>query len=367
MMNENITDNGKQNMIATIEDFLKDPEEVIVEDYYSLADEIYDDFDEKAFKKGHGYSCLTYPIFNEKIEGLEEGLYVFAGESNSGKTAVMTNLLWAFCNNPENKLLGIYYSLDDNTDEVIPRLIAMNQQIPISVGSKPKRYMDYIEENKDSDNDVTKAFVDRYRDYLQKRSNGLKQLREANKKFLIFDREKIGSFEQLLDHAKKVQMYVKQFDPDNNIIIAIDSLADLNVNKNFGSDKERIDYISRLAKQAANIDLKVPIFASYHVRKLNRDGRPTLDDIKESSRIVYEASLAFLVFNDVSKNKQNASVYYTTTDSQEKKPVIELDWAKNKKSSFKGRTYHFFTPEYSFVRECPKENMQRFDTIVYTK
>lgn len=353
--------------VKTILDVLQDRNEVIIEDYYSLAEGIYDAFDERAHKKGHGYSCPDYPVFNEKLEGLEEGLYIFAGESNSGKTAVMTNLLWAFCKHKENKLFGIYYSLDDNTDEVIPRLIAMNQRIPIAVGSKPNRYIDYIEANKNNTDSIAGALCIKYQEYLDKRQKGFEELRSANKQFLILDRQKIQDFDQLLDHAKKVQMYVKQFDPENNIIIGIDSLADLTVNKSFSSDKERVDYVAMKIKQAANCDLKVPIFTSYHVRKLNRDGRPTLDDIKESSRIVYEASLAFLVFNDVSKNKQNASVFYTQPDSQEKQPIIELDWAKNKKSSYKGRTYHFFTPEYSSVRECDKDSMTRYDAIVYTK
>ena len=141
-------------------------------------------------KNGHGYSCPDYPVFNEKLEGLEEGLYIFAGESNSGKTAVMTNLLWAFCKHKENKLFGIYYSLDDNTDEVIPRLIAMNQRIPIAVGSKPNRYIDYIEANKNNTDSIAGALCIKYQEYLDKRQKGLEELRSANKQFLILDRQK---------------------------------------------------------------------------------------------------------------------------------------------------------------------------------
>jgi len=351
----------------TVLDVLQEDNEVAVEDYYELAENIYNTFDVNAHKKGHGYTCSHFPIFNKKMEGLEEGLYIFAGESNSGKTAIMTNLLWDFCNNKENKLFGIYYSLDDNTDEVIPRLIAMNQKIPISVGSKPTRYEDFLKDNKDAGDPETASLCSIYYDYLNKRKIGLEELKKANKQFLILDRQKITSFEQLLDHAKKVQMYVKRFDPENNIIIAIDSLADLVVDKKFNSDKERIDYVAMRVKQAANIDLKIPIFTSYHVRKLNHLGRPTLDDIKESSRIVYEASVAFLIFNDVSKNKQSAQIYYTNTEDNEKYPIIEMDWAKNKKSSYKGRTYHYFVPDFSSVRECNQECASRFDAIIYTK
>ncbi len=349
-------------------DVLRNENENVIEDYYELCKEIYDDFDNQAYAKKHGYSCPSFPIFNEKLEGLEEGLYIFAGESNSGKTALMTNLMWAFCKHKPNKLFGIYYSLDDNTNEVIPRLIAMDQRIPISVCSKPSRYEDYITENKNSqDPDIVNTCT-RYNEFLKKREEGLNNLRSANKEFIIFDRTRITCFEQMLDHAKKIQTYVKSFDPENNIMIAIDSLADLNVSeKKFTTDRERIDHVVMKTKEAANIHLRVPIFTSYHVRKLNHQGRPTLDDMKESSRIVYEASVAFLVFNDVSKNKQAANVYYTEENVDEKKPVIEIDWAKNKKSSYKGRTYHYFVPNFSHVKEMNHGLMDRYDSIIYTK
>lgn len=357
----------KTIMIKTVQDILKEENEVRAEDFYSLAASIYDDFDIAAHNKGTGYMTTNFPLLNAKTEGLEEGLYIFAGESNSGKTAVMTNIIWSYCMNSANKLFGIYYSLDDNTNEVIPRLIAMNQRIPISVGSKPKRYEDFLAEHAGSANEADILLCSEYTDYLRKRETGLRQLKEANRQFILLDRSSINSLEQLIDHAKKVQNYVKSFDEENDIIIAIDSLADLTVNGRFNTDKERIDKVAMMVKEAANCTLKVPILTSYHVRKLNHQGRPTLDDIKESSRIVYEASIAFLVFNDVSKNKQSASVYYTTPDDNEKHPVIELDFAKNKKSSFKGRLYYYFTPDYSYVHEVSLAESRKYDARIYAK
>ena len=48
-------------------------------------------------------------MFNDKMEGLEAGLYLFAGESNTGKTCLLTNLLWDYCMNETNKLFGVYF------------------------------------------------------------------------------------------------------------------------------------------------------------------------------------------------------------------------------------------------------------------
>lgn len=354
--------------IETVEDILQEKNELTIEDYYSLAAKIYDSFDTYAHKKGYGYKVPGFPIFDKRIEGLEEGLYVFAGESNSGKTAIVTNLIWDICRHADNHLFGIYYSLDDNTNEVIPRLIAMNQQIPIVAASKPQRYLDFIAQHKDAQDAETVMLRANYIDMMQRRDAGLKELKNANQQFLIVDKEKIHNVEELLDHARKVQLYVQSFNPDNNIIIAIDSIADLVVDtRKFNTDRERIDYISQTIKKAANIDLKIPIFGTYHLRKLNHSGRPTLDDVKESGRLVYEASMVFLVFNDVSKNKEGANIFYSDPDHEFKQPIIELDWAKNKKSSYKGRTYHYFVPDYSKAVECEEAESRRYDALIYTK
>ena len=354
--------------IETYEDILRDKNEVSIEDYYSLGKAIYDKFDEYAYKKGHGYTVPGFPIFNRRLEGLEEGLYVFAGESNSGKTAIVTNLIWQIATHPENKLFGLYYSLDDSTNEVIARLIAMNQQIPIAVASKPKRYEDFCRDNIHNETPVIQEERDAYIEYLNRRQEGLQQLREMQTQFLIQDKESLPNLEQLLDHMQKVQLYVKSFDPDNNIIVAIDSIADLTVDsRKFNTDRERIDYISQTIKKTANVDLKIPVFGTYHLRKLNHNGRPTLDDVKESGRLVYEASMVFLVFNDVSKNKEAANVFSTMENCEYKQPIIELDWAKNKKSSYKGRTYHYFIPDCSKVIECGDAEHRRYDALIYSK
>lgn len=94
--------------------------------------------------------------------------------------------------------------------------------------------------------------------------------------------------------------------------------------------------------------------------------RPNIADVKESGRYVYEASAVFVVHNDVSRNGQCASIYYTEPDSSEMLPIIEIQWAKNKKSSFKGRTYCHFVPNFSKVIECTQEETDRFNNLIYS-
>ncbi len=331
--------------------------EAEMEDFFETTDEELDEFESYTWRKAQGYGIPGFPIAEEKLEGLESGMYLFAGESNSGKTAAMMNLLFKICTSEENKLFGIYYSLDDSKNEIIPRIIAMDKMIPIGVASKPQRYINKIE-NSEEGSSI-------YQEWLDLRTQGVQRLKDLKEMFKIIDSTKIKSAEQLYDHIKKVKMYLKAFDPDKNLIIAIDSLNDIRfASKNLKPGNELNSEIARTVKQWA-VDFDMPIFGSCHLRKLNGNRRPVLDDLKESGEYVYESSVVWLVHNDVSKNKQAAKIYHNVEGTSEKMPILELDWAKNKKSSFKGRTYQYFTANMSKLDECPADTMRRYDALVY--
>ena len=151
-----------------------------------------------------------------------------------------------------------------------------------------------------------------------------------------------------------------------NIIIAIDSLKDI-VLKDAGklSANERMDIV---AKQIKDLSKKFNciVFASMNLRKLNGSRRPTMDDLKDSNILEFEADVCYLVYNDVSKNKQAAKIFYKESEqSTEKRPIIEVDWGKNKLSSYKGVMFCNFSPEYSKCIEVAEESAQRYNAILY--
>ena len=347
---------------SMLEDILKEDTDVTPQDYFALSNNVYDKFNESAYNRGKGYSCPDFPFFNKKMEGLLPGVYYFAARSNTGKTALMSNLMWNYCKNPENHLFGIYYSMDDSCNEVIPRMMSMLQEIPISVCSKPKRYLEMINKLKHEDPDSPQ--LEEYETYMEKRDIALNQLKEMNEHFYIVDHESISNFEQLIEHAKQVQAYVKEKDPQNDIMICIDAVSDLQYGKKrFSSSDEKYRQISLDLKMLSN-ELDIVVFGSAHLKKRNDTKRPIMDDLKDTGRFQYDASAIFLLYNDVSENKQNASIFYG--ESPDVQPIIEVDWAKNKKSSYKGRSYCYFVPDFSLVRECSDEDMKRYDSLLYS-
>lgn len=347
-------------------DELENEESEEIVDIFKESENDIDDFNEYAWNKGDGFKFPNYPEITERLEGLESGLYLFAGASNHGKTAIMINLGIDAVNYEENNLFCIYFSLDDSRREVLPRIIAMNQMIPIGVASKPQRYQNMInaelEEYEDGIISEKDMHVDLYRELLRKRQVGVDELKTMSNKLKVIDSSTIVNTDDMHKQIVKIKTFLEAVNPDTKIIILIDSINDMKLPY---KTNDEIDDLAKIVKRWT-VEFDCPIFASTHIRKLNANRRPTLDDLKESNTLVYEASVTFIVYNDVSANSLNAGIYYKTDENDDdKKPILEMHWAKNKKSSYKGETFNMFIPEYSKTSECNKQVNERYRGILY--
>ena len=329
-----------------------------IQDYYNnLANDI-DKFDDLAWKSKTGYDTPHFPSFTKNLEGWTPGFYTFAAPANAGKTALMLNIMEDLCTTESNKLFGIYFSLDDSKNKVIPRIVAMRETIPISAVSKPTRYKQMI----DNGHEDTLLF----NEYLTKRKEGLESLKADSNKMVIFDSTEIKTFTQLYDTIKNVYMYVKAQDEEANIVIAIDSLKDITL------DDIKLDLSERMAEVARRIkDISIEfnciVLSSMHLRKLNANRRAQIDDLREANTLEYELDVCFLVNNDVSRNKQSAKIFrYDDEQDTEKKPVLEVDWAKNKISSYKGVTFCNFSPEYNKCTEVSEVASSQYLLKLYS-
>lgn len=252
----------------------------------------------------------------------------------------------------DNHLYGIYFSLDDSKNEIFSRIIAMQQSIPIGVIKKPQTYKDQ------------EAEIAEYSTYLQKRQAGYQQLIQQTSRLIIGDLTDTFAYNEEAMYAfiKKCKQDVQQIDSQGNILIAIDAIDDIRL-KN--SEDDKMTYLASTLKRWS-IDLDIIVFCSKHLKKLGANRRPCLDDLRDSNELVYEASAVLLVYNDVGKNKGAAKVYYEKEGEMEKQPVMELNWAKNKKSSFKGLTFYHFIPDFSLLLECSPEDAKYYQNVIYS-
>ena len=333
-------------------------DKVCAVNYFNCLADSLDVFDDKAWNKKEGYKTPNFPSLTNGLEGWDSGLYVFAAMANVGKSALMLNVMEDLCMNPDNKLFGLYFSLDDNKNKLLPRIVAMRERLPISLISKPGRYQKMVDECHPDAIHIAQQ--------LDKRKQGIERLKSESNKMMVVDNLDVKNWNDIKEMANKVYNYVKALDEDMNIVVAIDSLADIELGDGIKlTENERIDAISKAAKDLST-ELDIIVMGSMHLRKLNGNRRPTTEDLKMSNRLEYEADVIWLLYNDVSRNKEAAKIYSRGSDeSAPKQPVLELDWAKNKISSYKGRTFCYFSPEYSKAIECHEDDAKRFNALVY--
>lgn len=326
-------------------------------DYFNCLADSLDAFEDRAWNKKEGYKTPSFPSLTNGLEGWDSGLYIFAGLANHGKTAAMINILEDMVMCADNKLFGVYFSLDDNKNKVLPRIVAMRESLPISLVAKPGRFQKMVDEHHPDAVHIAQQ--------LDKRKEGINKLKSESNKMMVLDSQDIKSDKDLKQSIYQIYNYVKSLDEEANIVIAVDGLKDINFTEISLSENEKVDTASRFLKDIS-VELDIIVMSTMHLRKLNGNKRPDTQDLKDSNRLEYEADVIYLVYNDVSRNKEAAKIYSRgASEDAPKQPILELDWAKNKISSYKGRTFCYFSPEYSKAIECDEDDAKRFNALVY--
>jgi replicative DNA helicase len=268
---------------------------------------------------------------NDAFNGLNPAVYQIAGPSNVGKSAFCLQLAWQV-SQVNNKVYVIYFALDDRVHDILPRVIAMDQRIPISCVKYPNKY-------------EAQATL------LNRRVTGFKALEQCASRFKLRDLSKGDNIEYI---ESTIQEHKLALPDDVTLCIFIDNFFDIQVHdKRFSGNNEKYEFLAveleRISEQYA-----CPIVCTAELRKLNGNRRPILDDIRDTIKIVYKAKAIMLCYNEVGIRGQSAVIFWVRDGSSYKEPLLEIKVAKNKLGEFKGRLFYQFWPEQSFLVEVPE-------------
>lgn len=258
-----------------------------------------------------GYKMKDLATVAEKCDGIQPGFYIIGAYTNIGKTALLVNMFLDLLQaNPDTT--GIYFSLDDNEDIIINRILARLTGLPINACQRPQT----IGTDKGSviDN-VYAELID-----LSKES-----------RLFLYD---IGS----VFHINGFKNIILEHS-DKKLIVAIDGLYNLQVGDGKGYGGIREENIERANQVKAMVDMwKIPVLTTAEVRKPQdkKITRPTLHDLMESSKFAYNANLVWILHPPALDKKNEAFRDEVERFNQESEPTINLWYEKNKMSEFKG-------------------------------
>ena len=287
-----------------------------------------------------------WPGMDKALNKLQAGFHVICGDSNIGKTAIISQLAGqVYINNPDAYVLDI--SLDDPYKEKVSRVIASTFRLPINAVKNPSIIM--------------KSHPQVFKRIIQ----GIDYMFNSAWRYRAVDSQAWGSYVEEIGQAiKELVISLKVQDKPLKLVVFIDNFHDLNTTGAVGNDKNKYDYIAQYISDLAN-ELSIPIVCTGEFRKLNNFKRPSLDDIRESVKIKYEAKSIMLCHNEVGIKQEAAAVYYERKDRAEKQPVFEIKFGKNKYSSFKGRLFYNFIPEWAHFNEADASSSRRYSQAIY--
>lgn len=285
-------------------------------------------------------------LLDEAFSGLQPALYIIAGQPNIGKSMLALRLAWnvALLNKDAYVL---YFAIDDPLFAIMPRVISMDQKIPINVAKIPQMFQDDDE-------------------LMSKRETGVQRLRENVGSFKILDKSHGYTIEAIKRIVFEHQAKIENAKTGKKLVVFIDNLYDVEVeDQAYAGDTQK-----KLQKIAIDLDdiceiHKIPVVCTGELKKLNGARRPILDDLKETVKLQYVASAIMLCYNEVQVKGERANVYHLTPEKgEEKQPVLEVHVAKNKLGEYKGRIFYNMYPGYSVLEPLSKEQGRKFTSMM---
>jgi replicative DNA helicase len=276
---------------------------------------------------------VGFPTFDENMNGLCPGLWVFGGWPGHGKSSGFAQLSWnAACLNEDALILVM--TIDDTLEEWLAKYIALQTGFNIGHCVQPERYLAH-------DENLMKSYDQAVANITHLMSSGRLEVRDATSGTTTF------ALQKWVEQARKRN-------PDKKIAVWLDNfhcLTDPGIAKD-----PRIGY-SAASKRIQNLaDTKnCFIGVTAELRKKENRARPVKDDLKETGTLEYDAKGIALVHNDLEVHPETTQIWLDPSchPPENKKPILHwyIDKNKNLYGVFKGTIKVQFNPCCSQLQE----------------
>jgi len=257
-----------------------------------------------------GYKLNSYPMLEYRLNGISSGIHIFAADPNVGKTAILTSLGVDLLKSNKNVNI-LFYTIDDEMDDVLNRFLAICSGKPINVVRQKRKIADMEA--------VDKGYAEMFGFAHENRLH-------------IYDSQSFKNAAQLCNHVNSVRGKFK------DIVVFVDGPTNLSVEgRNLEERGTNMAIMLHELWKGTETQSGFPLIISNELKKRDSsNSKPKKSDIKGSTKWEYVAKSIFLMYADNENDfneKKNMNV------------VFNLD--KNKFSHHKGVMAMEFKPERS--------------------
>ncbi len=244
-----------------------------------------------------GLGSENFKDMIRKIDGVQPGFYIIGGQANVGKTAFMSSLFMDLID-ANGHTRGVYFTLDDSKNTIVNRLLSIKSGLPIN---RVQRLV--VDDNQKS---IDTAYCD------------LTTLAKEGRLDILDQGD--------IPNVTALNLEIRREAQEPGLFVCIDGLYNLDLDTHHRD--LRAENIDRANQIKGIVDRhEIPIIVTGELRKQQTGAKrdPVIDDLMETGKFAYNANVVWLL--------------YPASDSFENqdKPVIILQYAKNKLSDFRGK------------------------------
>jgi len=282
-------------------------------------------------------------ILDDRLAGEWPGsLGIIGGRANTGKTTLLTQMaLYSVLENED--VVSVILTLDDARRKIIPRLVTMlayeeygNIFLNLGMVERPAHWAKKMNTNA----------------VLEYRDAGYRRLREVvnDGRIVVKDTTHGTSFpyiQALLQHTQHAH-------PGKQIIFWLDSFHKVSTTDGVRDREYHVELallIKNLAKQ-----ISIPFWMNAEYHKIQPGTRPTNNHLAETVKLEYEADVIIHLYNDLHDIGFESNMYFTFDN--ERQPLVEAIFGKNKINDFKDRVWTKFYPAHGIHQTITREQAE---------
>ena len=326
---------GKRQMVREIEGAEVKSDNINLVDYVEEKEHftnMLEDFTEAAWSKEFQGIKTGFPIFDNKVGGFEDTLYLYIGRPEQGKTAVLLNFTYMLASQPDTFVA--FYSLDDGAKRaIVPRLMSMASGLSTKIIRDPEP-------------DIEKAW-----------QTGLAKLHTFKDSLIIKDG---GDIQSVADLDKYIKLHYNiAREKNKKFVVVIDNVHALTSSSRFEANEntQRIAAYLKKIPQA----MHCPIIGTAEVPK-SASQIPEGKDIKESIDLWYSARFVGSIVSAAHAKGESNLLWRPEGNASSGKmmPIIQLYISKNQTGQlWHGNLYYKLNWNNNKLTECTEEESKR--------
>lgn len=276
-----------------------------------------------------GYQ-VGYKELEQKMDGIQSGMYLVGAIANVGKTTWLVNLAKSLIQ--ENRGLQVlFFSIDDHFRKIYFRLLAGESQLEINrvanIGQKVMRNQYLSDVEKES--------------YVRRIGAARDRVDRLLESMVLMDETDGNTIEFIKETTEQIYMR------NNKIVVMVDNFHKIRTPGIKGDARSRFTHLSEEMKALSN-RYDLPLLMTVELRKLNHEGPPSPDDLKDTVDLHYDCDVAFMLHSE-SERKED-STRLKIIDGK-RYPIVDVYVQKNKQSDFKGKLEFVLIPEKALYYE----------------